>query len=655
MSTQTIRNGQSIRLNVLPGQSVAVVAVSGTYNASIVQGAGIGVIAEAATGAIYGPYASGIVILLTASAASEIDFDVDVTPVIVSDTLVTAITDPLTGGIELSVGNKKPLVNSFGKSGPDKILTKHGRILQSLTLPVQTIGTTTATHALSNERPRFSPFTRKMTVTAATQSELRFPSISIVPDATDRAFSIDIYIEGIPDLNLVSPDHPYMSFVITNATSLGANYVQYTFDAAFMRQGWNTFKFRQADINNTKFLGNMAFGSSFAVTGTGVDWTSAIQYISVQAKNMNGYIVHIDDVRQPARAKTVLTIGFDANMEIMETLVAPLLARYGIESYTTFTGVYEEASALAGGASGPWERMKRLQDTYGWDILNHTWSHGATSVGRSQPCTLSRTSNVVTATLTSAHGVPLNSMFKGKIAAAATSDMNGIFDIYADTTTTFKYTAVGANGSDSASIRTMLSDVFEADSAENRRLLRREIEGITSVMSAGGLNRQNGAMVWPNNSVPHIDMATDICHEAGIYLARGARRGFTSVNEFGIDNPLHCGSWDMDSGTTSHTRLSGMKAKVQGAIDRGEHIWIYGHYLQVWAEAGGAIVDADAPPGINGNPAPPAGALSGVGGWWYYEMLQDLVETTIAPAIASGDVVVMSPSKLARHLSLAQN
>lgn len=565
---------------------------------------------------------------------------------------VGAVTDPLTGGIVLSAGGESLLPNSLGKGGPDKILTKYGRILQSLTLPNQTIGTTTATHALSNERPRFNAYTRKMTVNAATQSELRFPSLNIVPDASDRAISIDIYIEGIPDPNLVTPNHPYMSIVLANTTSIGANYIQYTFDAAFMRQGWNTFKMRAADVNNTKYVGNMAFGASFAVTGTGLDWTAPIQYVAIQARNMNGFVLHIDDVRQPARAKTILTIGFDANMEVMETLVAPLFAQYGIESYTTFTGVYELAAARAGGTNGPWERMKRLQDKYGWDILNHTWSHGATSVGRSQSCTLSRTSNVVTATLASAHGVPLNTLFKGKIATATTADLNGIFEMYADTATTFKYTANGVDvGSEAAAIRTMLSDVLDTDTAENRRLLRREILAMNDVMAASGLVQQNGAMVWPNNSVPHIDMVRDICRETGIHLARAARGGFTSVNEFGIDNPYHCGSWDMDSGTTSHMRLSGMKARFQGAIDRGEHIWIYGHYIQPWAEAGGAIVDPDAPPGIGGNPAPPAGALSGVGGWWYYEMLKDLVETTIAPAVASGDVIVMRPSKLARHMA----
>lgn len=93
MTTQTIRNGKIIRLNILPGESVAVVAVSGTYNASIVQGAGLGAIATNATGATYGPYSSGIVIQLTASEASEIDFDVGVSPVIASDSVASYTYD----------------------------------------------------------------------------------------------------------------------------------------------------------------------------------------------------------------------------------------------------------------------------------------------------------------------------------------------------------------------------------------------------------------------------------------------------------------------------------------------------------------------------------------------------------------------------------
>lgn len=98
MSTQkTIRNGQSIEINIPSGQKVAVVAVSGTYSASITAGAGIGAIATNAKGGTYGPYTPGVVITLTSSALSEIDFAVAETPVIVSDTVVFATIDSATG------------------------------------------------------------------------------------------------------------------------------------------------------------------------------------------------------------------------------------------------------------------------------------------------------------------------------------------------------------------------------------------------------------------------------------------------------------------------------------------------------------------------------------------------------------------------------
>lgn len=535
-----------------------------------------------------------------------------------------------------------------GKAAPDSILMKDGRVLHSLTNPVQTIGVTTASHSLTNERTRFGAYTRKVTVNANTQSELRFGTINITTDATDRAFSVDIYIDGMPDVNLVSPNHQYMAFVLSNANSITTDYRQYIFDASYMRQGWNTFKVRGADVNNTKTSGNMALGSSFSTTGVGCDFTQPIRYLGIQFKNMNGAVVYLDDVRQPARAKTIFVIGFDANMEIMETHVAPLFKDHGIKSYTTFTGVYEEATR-----GTAWERMKRLHSNYGWDILNHTTSHGATQVGRSQPITLTRAGNLVTGVFASGHGIPLNTLFKAKIASATTVDMNGLFDCYATTTNNIVYTAAGVDVTvgEVANIRTMLSDVLEFDTPENRRLLGYEITSNTEVMRAAGLARQSGAMAWPNNSVPQIDMVKDICSSVGIYLARGARRGYCSVNELGIDNPLHIGSLDMDSGTTSYTRLSGMKARVQGAIDRGEHCWIYGHYLQLKGEAGGAV-DIDYPPGQGGNPAPPAGALSGVGGWWYYEMLEDLIKTTIVPAVARGDALVMRPSDLAVFMGL---
>jgi len=134
MATETIRNGQSIRLNVLPGESVAVVAVTGTYNASIVQGEGVGVIATNATVATYGPYANGIVILLTASAASEIDFDIGVTPVIASDTTFAASRLDTTKLLEL-YGDDEMIVGTFAQrpaasavsSGKEFLATDLGR------------------------------------------------------------------------------------------------------------------------------------------------------------------------------------------------------------------------------------------------------------------------------------------------------------------------------------------------------------------------------------------------------------------------------------------------------------------------------------------------------------------------------------------------
>jgi hypothetical protein len=81
MATQTIRNGESIRLNLLPGESLGVGAASGTYNASIVQGEGVGVIAAGEIRGTYGPYPSGVGIQLTANASSVIDFDAGVAPV----------------------------------------------------------------------------------------------------------------------------------------------------------------------------------------------------------------------------------------------------------------------------------------------------------------------------------------------------------------------------------------------------------------------------------------------------------------------------------------------------------------------------------------------------------------------------------------------
>ena len=87
MTTQTIRNGASIEVPIPTGQTLKVVAVTGTYTITVVRGTGIGTtLSTLATGASYGPYAYDRVVRLVSSDASEIDFDVAVTPVVDSDT-----------------------------------------------------------------------------------------------------------------------------------------------------------------------------------------------------------------------------------------------------------------------------------------------------------------------------------------------------------------------------------------------------------------------------------------------------------------------------------------------------------------------------------------------------------------------------------------
>ena len=112
MTTQTIRNGTSIEVVIPTGQTLKVVAVSGTYNASVVRGTGIGTtLSTLATGASYGPYAYDSVVRLVSSDASEIDFDVAVTPSVATDTVANYSFDS-TGAVTGLVGPGGVVIDS---------------------------------------------------------------------------------------------------------------------------------------------------------------------------------------------------------------------------------------------------------------------------------------------------------------------------------------------------------------------------------------------------------------------------------------------------------------------------------------------------------------------------------------------------------------
>jgi len=330
-----------------------------------------------------------------------------------------------------------------------------------------------------------------------------------------------------------------------------------------------------------------------------------------------------------------------------------MFAQYGIKSYCTMTYIYE--LLFAGGNA--WRRIANLYNDWQWDVVNHTWSHGATEVGRVLTATsVSRTSNVVTFTVSGGHSFPVNKVIRCAIQGATPADMNGIFDITVTSTTAFTYTATGADGAGSGTIRafTFLSEVLTTNDAQNQRILEHEIGDVRRVLDANGYTRSNAVAVMPNNSLPELSLTQLVCANNGVRFVRGYRGGYSFISELGIDNPLHFGSVVMDSGP-SFTRTSDVVAKINGCIERGDHLWIFGHFIlddEAPANAAFFPVNRDFPPGQGGNPAPPAGvSLSGFGGWWYLGQLRAIVEGVIGPAIQRGDLLVMSPTEYAAYMS----
>lgn len=524
-----------------------------------------------------------------------------------------------------------------------------------------TIGVTSVTHSLSNERPRFETYTRRVAI-GANVAEIRFASANFTADPVLRELSVDIYIEQMPSEYLVQTGgaNPFITVQISNTTTLGSNFSRWSFGASYLRQGWNTLKFRAADpVSSVDGAGTLPTGQTRpADSGTGFDWSQPGQFFSMAFNNMNGFVVHIDQIRRPARARAVLTIGFDAsgsgaNDEVFLTKVAPLFAQYGIRSYCTMTNIYE----LVFSGSRAWTRLGELYNSWGWDIINHSWSHGATEVGRLlTPASVVASADTVTFTTSTAHGLALNRVIKISIQGATQSAFNGVWDATVNSTTTFTYSAPGS-GTQSATgtIRalTYLSEVFTANTAENQRLLRHELTDISRVLMASGFTRGIPYAAMPNNAVPELSLLQPVCDQAGIKMIRAYRGGYTFVNEFGADNPLNMGSVIMDSGT-GFTRTSQIKDKVAGCIERGEHLHIFGHFIlddEDPANVAFAPTAPDFPPSQGGNPNPPAGvALSGFGGWWYMSQLRDLVVNAIAPAIANGTLLVMSPSEYVAYM-----
>jgi hypothetical protein len=71
----------------------------------------------------------------------------------------------------------------------------------------------------------------------------------------------------------------------------------------------------------------------------------------------------------------------------------------------------------AGGDS--WQRLVTLQSVYGWTHLNHTWSHGATEVGREATVTITWTAGTLaTVTYPAAHDIAVGKRYQVRASSA---------------------------------------------------------------------------------------------------------------------------------------------------------------------------------------------------------------------------------------------
>lgn len=689
---------------------------------------------------------------------------VTLTP-ISGSTLSTLSVFQLTTAVRDSGGNITGLAGPLGNRKllmqpgvANAMLTKYGTVGFDIARAVtpggttMVIGTTDLTHSVTNDYPRFGAYTRKCVTGNTGTSQIRFTTMTpITHDPTEKALSVDVYIEQYVTEFAASNGYIDIEMSSSTTTSIGSNYSRWSFNATCLKQGWNTLKIRSADtVSSTAGSGNLPQGVSHpADVGTGFNWsTESCGFLSLRFNNMPNQNFYVSQIRLPAKALSVMTIGFDApgysNADTTFTSkVAPLFATYGVRSYTTVTNAYDMVAA----GSTAWTRMAALCNTYGWDVINHTWDHGGTAIGTNTVLTsLVSASDVVTLTFPAAHGVTVGSKVKGLIRGSSIAVTNAVIQWDVPTTTTMTATVTGAGSATATgtiTFNTFLSEVItpssylqslvssadvvtltfrsahglnvgsyisgkidgssiavtnitttwlvatsttltatiassgsttatgtitftpaagEAltnDAKEARRLAAHEFGSIGNAMRSVGFARGAVFTAYPNNSYMEKSTMEYAASVAGIKVGRSDRNGYTNVNEYGIDNPLCMGSWNMTSGT-SGTQTSTLEAKVAGAISRGDHIHIYGHFIlddtdstlsAYWPLTANGT---EYPPGMNGNPNPPSAGQSITGGWWYYSQLARLFSSTIGPAIANGTLLVMSPSEYVAYMGLDQ-
>lgn len=322
--SSTLRNGESRDLNLTPGDSITLVAVSGTYTATIVRGTNSGtVLGTNATGGTYGPYTSGAVVRVTTSAASEVDFDIGVTPVIVSDTVVMASTNPVTGGISYSNGSNKVFSFEPGIS--------NGNLLTDWTNGTMgaTSGSVGATAALDPTMLHNGKPMMKYTMGAAGTFQATFTFTSPITIAQLKTMQIPIRI------NRNTKDDGSLSVwgtaILWFNTSTGGR-VQFALNTSGWRPGSTTVISQAAGAatQGWSFSGGPTdtnIWDADASTVTGINFV-----IVVNAGREENEPVWVGPITLGARRKGMVCIDFDAAYTSAGRWMLPMLNAQGLVS-----------------------------------------------------------------------------------------------------------------------------------------------------------------------------------------------------------------------------------------------------------------------------------------------------------------------------------
>jgi hypothetical protein len=495
----------------------------------------------------------------------------------------------------------------------------------------------------------------------------------VAADPTDQLLSFDVYIPEIVQANVGGAVG--INIFVSNATTYAAPGTLWVVNSNYLRQGWNQITLCGLDadgvLDGDRGTGTLPYGMSKAGASSGaspLNWSNPIKFIQIVfiRSSVNLRKFYLDSqIRIPAKIKPFVCVGFDSSGSSLTDdeftdNTAPFMQSLGIPSYFTMTQVYD---AIYMGTQDD-TRRQSLYGTYKWDAINHSWSHGASVPGvlyaSGNSLVVSGTGTLATLTVSSAHGWTIGTRVLIAVfgaTGASSTNANGVFDALVTTTTAVTYViAGGTDGTATGTVKasTYLNDVFNTVAVTNQPIilgasnalaeLKHEFVDINYYGRMKGWLRGSRFMAYPNNSYPDMRIMETVAELAGIKLARGLAGSTVRVGEFGVDNPLALGSVELNSGSTGSTYANIVDA-VQGAINRGQGICIFGHYLR--NEALDAVVDPDSPPGKNGNPAAP-GPSTGL--WWYRVTFRKLM-TYLAARQAAGELDFVSADDLVNQLA----